>query len=124
VIVITTGSRESKLCRWLRYYHGWFKSVTPNWVETTELSKIDKIRVLTYNCIEKLEPHPECINTEFSDLVSGKFVVDNNLNYELYEYWKSRNAYLYPIDHESWAVQRFVEAEYEILHNPPYNYFL
>lgn len=122
VIAITTIHRNSKLYRWLRYYHGWFKSVTPNWIETNELDKIDKIRCLAKNVFEPFDPVIGYDNVEFEDVVSGKFIKENNLNLEYFEFWKSQNPWLYPVDITSWAVQRFNEAEYEILNNSPFKY--
>ena len=40
-------------------------------------------------------PHPLCQNVEFEDIVNGKFVRDNNLNIEVFNYWKSINSFLY-----------------------------
>lgn len=40
-------------------------------------------------------PHPLCQNVEFEDIVNGTFVRDNNLNIEVFNYWKSINSFLY-----------------------------
>jgi hypothetical protein len=40
-------------------------------------------------------PHPLCQNVEFEDIVNGNFVRDNNLNIEVFNYWKSINSFLY-----------------------------
>ena len=122
VLAITTTSRMSKLYRWLRYYHGWFKSVETSWEETEELVEIDKIRCLSKNVFEEFTPHPRCINVEFEDIVSGKFINENDLNIEYFNHWKSHNPWLYPIDAASWAVRRFDEAEYEITTNQSFKY--
>ena len=39
--------------------------------------------------------HPLCQNVEFEDIVNGNFVRDNNLNIEVFNYWKSINSFLY-----------------------------
>ncbi len=122
VIAITTSTRESKLYRWLRYYHGWFKSTQTNWIESQDLEKIDKIRILAYNVFEEFEPHPNCINIEFADIVSGKYINENKLNIDYFNIWKERNPWLYTENNESWAVKRFIEAECELLNNMPYRY--
>jgi len=122
VIAVTTTHRTSKLYRWLRYYHGWFKTIHPNWSETDNLDSIDKIRCLAYNVFDPFTPHPACRNVEFEDIVSGKFIQDNNLDLEYFNEWKLRNHWLYPIDQSSWAVSRFNEAEYEIVNKLPYKY--
>jgi len=122
VIAITTTSRTSKLYRWLRYYHGWFKSVHPNWKETNDLEKIDKIRCLAYNVFDEFEPHSNCKNIEFEDIVSGKFIQDTNLNLNYFNEWKKRNSWLYSDNNNMWAIQRFNEAEYELTTKTPYRY--
>ena len=40
-------------------------------------------------------PHSLCQNVEFEDIVNGNFVRDNNLNIEVFNYWKSINSFLY-----------------------------
>lgn len=122
VIAITTMSRASKLYRWLRYYHGWFKSNNPDWIEKDDLVSIDKIRHLSYNVFDPFTPNPACKNVEFEDIVSGKFIQDNKLNLEYFNIWKKKNSWLFPIDENSWSIKRFNEAEYEILFKSPYKY--
>jgi len=39
--------------------------------------------------------HSLCQNVEFEDIVNGNFVRDNNLNIEVFNYWKSINPFLY-----------------------------
>lgn len=122
IIAITTLTRTSQLYRWLRYYHGWFKIADPTWIESNNITPIDKVRYLAYNVFEPFEAHPLCKNIEFEDIVSGKFVQENNLDQEYFNEWKQRNPWLYPVEQNSWAVKRFNEAEYEILYNTPYEY--
>lgn len=122
VIVITTESRQSKLYRWLRYYYGWFKETEVNWIEKDDLESIDKIRHLSYNVFDTFTPHPACRNIEFEDIVSGKFIQQNNLNLDYFNIWKKKNSWLYSIDENSWAIKRFNEAEYEILTKSSYKY--
>jgi hypothetical protein len=121
VIAITTTTRLSKLYRWLRYYHGWFLSETPDWKETGELHQIDKIRELSKNVFEEFTPHPGCINVEFEDIVSGAFVEDNHLNRDHFSAWQSANPWLY-CTKKSWAECRFDEAEWELQNNSHYKY--
>lgn len=121
VIAITTETRESKLYRWLRYYHGWFKSYEPNWQETDELESIDKVRELAKDVFEAFESHPGCENLEFSDIVNGNYVRDNALDVDQFLIWKQANPWLYT-DDETWAVKRFNEAEWELTNNLPYRY--
>jgi hypothetical protein len=121
IVVITTESRRSRLYRWLRYYHGWFCHHDPDWSESDDLAAIDRIRELAKNVLEPYTPYPGCWNVEFEHIVSGQFVAENNLDDEYYQQWRKANAFLYaPVD--SWAVQRFNEAEWEILNQKPYRY--
>lgn len=122
VIVITTETRDSKIYRWLRYYHGWFKTACPDWVESDELEKIDKIRCLAKNVLDSFVSHPVCANIEFADIVSGKYINENKLNVDYFNAWKERNPWLYTETDESWAVKRFIEAEYELANKIPYRY--
>jgi len=122
VIVITTQERYSKLQRWLRYYYGWYLSEYPNWQETDSLESIDKIRRMAHNVFVEFPAHRQCKNIEFQDIVSGKFIRESSLNLEYFKQWQDRNPWLYPINEDSWAVKRFMEAEYEVINNLPYRY--
>lgn len=121
VITITTCTRESKLFRWLRYYHGWFKTAHPEWVETASLEDIDKIRILAKNVFDPFLPYPQSTNVEFSDIVSGKFIRSRALNEDHFAEWKAGNPWLY-CDHDSWATQRFNEADWEVTNKKPFKY--
>lgn len=122
VIVITTLTRKSKLYRWLRCYHGWYKAAFPNWVEDDSPASIDKIRELAKNVFEEFKPYPNCKNIEFEDIVEGKFIKDNNLNWDYYSTWKKNNSYLYDNAENPWAIKRFDEAEYELTTGIPFKY--
>lgn len=123
VICVTTLTEKSKIYRWLRYYHGWFKSECLDWREDSTLEKIDKIRELSKNVFVEFKPYPNCKNIEFEDIVNGKFVEDNNLNQEYFEQWKQNNPWLYEENIEkSWCVQRFFEAKWELETNQPFRY--
>ena len=121
VIAITTTTRTSKLYRWLRYYHGWFKNHNLTWEENDNLLNIDKIRELAKNVFDTFEPHPACENVEFEDIVNGNFIVKNNLNIDHFIIWKTANPWLYSTE-ETWAVKRFNEAEWELENKKPYKY--
>jgi hypothetical protein len=122
VISITTVTRKSKLYRWLRYYHGWFKNAHPDWYESQALEKIDKVRELAKNVFEAFLPHDNCKNIEFEDIVEGKFVKDFNLDVEYFSTWKNNNSWLYDFKDNDWTVQRFYEAECEIATSIPFKY--
>jgi hypothetical protein len=121
IVVISTESRRSRLYRWLRYYHGWFCHHDPHWVESDDLVSIDRIRELAKNVFDPYTPHPGCWNVEFEHIVSGQFVADHGLDHEYYQQWRNANQFLYS-SANSWAVQRFHEAEWEILNQKPYRY--
>lgn len=124
VICITTLTEKSKIYRWLRYYHGWFKSEYSNWIEDETIEKIDKIRELSKNVFVEFKPHPNCKNIEFEDIVNGKFVMENNLNQTYFELWKENNQWLYEENLEqSWCVQRFFEAKWELETNQSFRYY-
>lgn len=122
ILIITTESRESKLYRWLRYYYGWFCHTYPDWYETDELERIDKVRELAKNVFPPFVSFPGGLNVEFADVVAGKFVSDHGLNKEVFSSWKERNPWL--TDHVTykWGVDRFNEAEWELLHQKPFKY--
>lgn len=121
VIAITTESRNSKLFRWLRYYHGWFKNSIPDWQENNDLDSIDKIRELAKDVFETFETHPQCENIEFEDIVNGSYIKSADLDWLQFSVWQQANPWLYTSE-ETWAVKRFCEAEWELEHNQPYRY--
>lgn len=123
VLIITTMSRESKLYRFLRYYYGWFFLVNPVWKEDNSLEKIDKIRELAKNVFVEFYPWKDYRCVEFSDIVSGKFVTDNNLNYDTYCSWRDNNLFLFDSSLNSWGIDRFNEAEYEMTTGNSFKYF-
>jgi hypothetical protein len=121
IIAITTQSRLSKLYRWLRYYHGWFLTEYPNWIENEELDTIDKIRELAKNVFVEFSPVAGCINIELEDIINGIFVTSYKLDQEYFLKWLQANPWL-NIDSETWAIKRFNEAEWELQNNQPYKY--
>jgi hypothetical protein len=79
VVCITDNSLESKWYRTLRLYEMEFKP------DTTFIKQLKDTFV----------DHKDCINIEFRDIVSGKFVIDKNLNVEHFDNWRQQNSYLY-----------------------------
>jgi len=124
VLIITTTSRNSKLYRWLRYYYGWFYSVEPNWIEDDNLEHTDKIREMAKNVFVEFSGWKDYPCVEFSDIVSGKFVNERNLNVERFNDWKSKNQFLFNSSINKWGTLRFNEAEYEIITGLAYKYHL
>lgn len=121
ILAITTETRQSKLYRWLRYYHGWFKNAHPGWMESEELHTIDQIRELAKNVFEPFESFPGCWNVEFADIVTGKFVSEHRLDIHHFNQWQKANDFLYDSS-DSWAIRCFNEAEWELANNKPYKY--
>lgn len=122
VLAITTVSRTSKLYRWLRLYYGWFKPNNPTWQETNSIDSYDQIRELAKSCYGEFAPHTDCDNVDFEHIVNGDFVADRNLNVDQFELWKQSNSFLYS-NNADWAIERFNEAEYEILKNDAWKYY-
>lgn len=83
VISITTDSQESKFFRYIRMCHG-----LPSMMAEHNVN----------NVIESFESSSICTNIEFKDIVNGKYIVENNLNYVHYDNWKKANSFLYSID--------------------------
>ena len=123
IICITTVTRQSKLLRWLRYFHGWYKKFNPNFVENDLLPTIDEVRELCKNVFITYEPHTACLNVEFESIVDGSFIKQHNLNQSEFKKWQVQNDFLYQYSDHDWAVKRFNEAEYEILNKTPFRYF-
>jgi hypothetical protein len=85
-IAITTMSDTSKYYRFLRACHVYFtKDNSPR-------------TVLVQSIIDDFEPHNECTNIEFSDIVDGTFVKEYNLNVDYFNSWKEHNNFLYKED--------------------------
>ena len=55
----------------------------------------DQLRSLRRQANNIWKSHSLCQNVEFEDIVNGNFVRDNNLNIEVFNYWKSINPFLY-----------------------------
>jgi len=121
ILSITTETRQSKLYRWLRYYHGWFKNSHPDCTESNDLSRIDQIRELAKNVFEPFESFSGCWNVEFEDIVNGVFVTEHGLDIQHFNQWQKANDFLYNLS-DSWAIQRFNEAEWELTYKRPYKY--
>jgi len=122
VLLITTINTKSKLYRWLRYYYGWYFSVSPNWTEDDTLEKIDKIRELCKNVFIDFSPFKDYECIEFENIVNGNFINDRKLSTLDYENWKANNLYLYNSKYNEWGVKRFYEAKYELETGEPFKY--
>ena len=124
VIVITTERYASRLLLFIRLVHGIIKigKGIPPWdrsyryisADITEailsagfnINNLldesimfdlfpDQLRSLQIQSNHIWKSHSLCQNVEFEDIVNGNFVRDNNLNIEVFNYWKSINPFLY-----------------------------
>ena len=55
----------------------------------------DQLKRYKSQANHRWKSHSLCQNVEFEDIVNGNFVRDNNLNIEVFNYWKSINPFLY-----------------------------
>lgn len=125
VIVITTEGYASRLLLFIRLVHGIIKvgkGITP-WdaalgkKPSTDITEAilsagfninnlldesimfdlfpDQLLSLQIQANHIWKSHSLCQNVEFEDIVNGNFVRDNNLNIEVFNYWKSINPFLY-----------------------------
>ena len=127
VISVSTETHRSRLYRWVRSYHHYYKKSIP-WQNIIGLDEIDKQRETAKNYIKSFAriDHPKVINLEFSDVVENNFsflsLFDRDVSKHINR-WREVNSFLYDIDlWRSDAALRFHEAEYECCHNTNYRY--
>jgi hypothetical protein len=127
VISITTETHRSKMYRWFRTYHHYFKKSDP-WQNLSGIDEIDKQRESAKNYIKPFARinHPKVINLEFSDVVENTVTFSSMFNQDVSHHitrWREVNHFLY--DNSIWtsdAAQRFHEAEYEYYLDRRYRY--
>ena len=136
VINITTTTNRSKIYRWLRSYNLYFIPTNKKiieWNSMSELDRIDKFRETAKNYLipSNVVNKPNVINIEFCDIVEETPAFLNiinalNKNNDLTKHinrWKALNSFLYDSDlWNSYAVKRFIEAEYELVNKISYRY--
>lgn len=122
IVSVTTETRHSKLCRWLRYYYGWFKVNHPDLEESSDLVVIDKVREFAKNVFVPFHKSSIGETVEFEDIVNGRYIAQNNLNMDYFKKWQQGNDFLYNYNN-TWAYLRFLEAEYELESGLPFRYF-
>lgn len=122
VLSINVTTRNSKLYRWIRSYYGYFLKQNTDWQENNDIRYIDPAREFAKTVFESFTPSENCQNVEFEDIVSGKFIIENNLDLEQFQHWKEANSFLYSFTESDWCVRRFIEAEFEIENNEPWQY--
>ena len=86
-IAITTTTTTSKYYRFLRSYYIYFQN------NTDPEFNMDGLVSNILN--DEFEPHNDCTNIEFSDIVDGTFVKEYNLNLDYFNIWKEKNIFLY-----------------------------
>ena len=96
-IAITTTTELSKYYRFLRAYH-----LLPG-NDTAQLNV--HLNGIIDCMIDDFEPHTECTNIEFSDIVDGTFVKNFNLNVDYFNTWKEHNIFLYK--HDAFLLEYF-----------------
>lgn len=115
IIVVTTATSRSKLYRWLRAYHLYYRKT---WA-MTGMELTDKIRETAKNYIRSFDPvyGPNIVNLEFAEVVENKKLFQKIVNADPkhLDRWKNFNYFLYAEDlWNSIAVKAYYEAEYEM----------
>lgn len=125
-IVITTATYRSKIYRWARSYHCYFKH---QWTNLQDMQYIDKARETAKNYLVAFEPcvGSGFVNLEFADVVDQtpeflSLVSNHNSKASLLR-WQKANAFLFDGDFwNSFAAKTFFQAEYESSLNRYYRY--
>ena len=128
IILISTNTSRSKIYRWIRAYHHYFKN-SNEWKDLSGINLIDKARETAKNYIVPFRElsRSNVINIEFSEIVESSpqflnlvkdFKIDSHL-----DRWRSVNNFLYETDlWNSIPVKRFYEAEVEHVTGKSYIY--
>ena len=128
IIAITTTTYRSKLYRWIRAYHHYYKKSEP-WLAVSGMDKVDKERETAKNYIKPFLPVTglNVVNVEFAEIVESSQLFNNLIaNYTASKHmqrWKKVNNFLY--DKKIWnsdPVKRYYEAELEANLNQHYVY--
>lgn len=117
VIVITTATARSKMYRWSRVYHHYFKET---WQNLSGIDLIDKARETAKNYLISFEPvsGANVTNLEFADVVDNteEFlnVIQGHNACESMARWQKINQFLYQLDFwNSFETKIFYQAELE-----------
>lgn len=126
IIVITTTTFRSKIYRWSRVYHHYFKS---QWQELTGIDLIDKCRETAKNYLSSFDPvsAANIINLEFADVVDNTeeflSIVQGHDPAESMARWQLVNKFLYQTDFwNSFENKIFYQAEFETQQQRRYIY--
>jgi hypothetical protein len=119
VLSVTTATYRSKLYRWMRACHHYYKK-SDAWLAVSGLARIDKERETAKNYLKPFLPITvkNVVNIEFSEIVDTgpeflNLVAGLEINSHI-ERWKSLNYFLYNNDiWNSTEFLRFYEAELE-----------
>lgn len=117
IISITTSTARSKMYRWSRAYHHYFKV---QWAESKDIDLIDKARETAKNYLVPFAPvsAPNLINVEFADFVectaeAMQIIGQYNYNPNIAR-WKEINNFLYVPDFwNAFESKIFYQAEHE-----------
>lgn len=117
VIVVTTTTYRSKIYRWARAYHHYFR---PQWQELAGLDLIDKARETAKNYLIPFEPvfEKNVVNLEFADVVEATHEFHSAMSHcnstHHMDRWQQVNAFLYSDNFwKSDEVQYYYQAEFE-----------
>lgn len=117
VISVTTATARSKIYRWSRAYHHYFR---PQWTELQGMELIDKARETAKNYLVPFRPvtAPNVVNVEFADFVdctaeAMKIIGEHNYEPNI-QRWQKINDFLYVPDFwNTFESQMFYQAEHE-----------
>lgn len=118
VINITTATYKSKLYRWVRSYHHYYRK-SPEWQGLSGMVEIDKQRETAKNYLVPFRPifDQRVVNLEFADVVecATAFAALGPDYQRHHDRWRQANDFLYDIDlWRSPLALRLYEAEHEI----------
>ncbi len=124
VIVVTTCTYRSKIYRWSRAYHHYFK---PQWTNLSGMMLIDKMRIMAKNYLIPFRyvKGNNVKNIEFSDIVEQtpefSYIINKPVDKHIAR-WKEVNYFLYEDLWNSTEARRFYEAEVECEFDRYYRY--
>lgn len=108
VIVITTDNKLSRYSKFLRLCYN------ISYVDYNEDQHIEFYSNFLTNSIENTwtgQATDSYEHIEFNDIVTGKFVADNNLDRDYYEIWKRQNSFLF--ETQSYDLKLVFETQFD-----------
>jgi hypothetical protein len=117
IVIVTTTTFRSKIYRWSRVYHHFFK---PQWQTLSGVDLIDKARETAKNYLGSFNPvwAPNVANLEFADVVDNtqefQCVIQGHDTLSSLNRWRSTNNFLYADDFwNRFETKIFYQAEFE-----------